>query len=93
MRKADTVEAKRKATGDRGLAWGAGNFKGGILTLSKKDVQKETTHLNTKITLGGDRLAGGGTRKKVKGGKKGNCLLYTSPSPRDATLSRMPSSA
>ena len=22
-----------------------------------------------------------------------NCLLYTSPSPRDATLSRMPSSA
>ena len=25
--------------------------------------------------------------------KKGTCLLYTSPSPRDATLSRMPSSA
>ena len=25
--------------------------------------------------------------------KKSNCLLYTSPSPRDATLSRMPSSA
>ena len=25
--------------------------------------------------------------------KAGNCLLYTSPSPRDATLSRMPSSA
>ena len=24
---------------------------------------------------------------------KGGCLLYTSPSPRDATLSRMPSSA
>ena len=24
---------------------------------------------------------------------KNNCLLYTSPSPRDATLSRMPSSA
>ena len=23
----------------------------------------------------------------------GDCLLYTSPSPRDATLSRMPSSA
>ena len=27
------------------------------------------------------------------GGKDYNCLLYTSPSPRDATLSRMPSSA
>ena len=25
--------------------------------------------------------------------KDNNCLLYTSPSPRDATLSRMPSSA
>ena len=25
--------------------------------------------------------------------RDGNCLLYTSPSPRDATLSRMPSSA
>ena len=25
--------------------------------------------------------------------KSGDCLLYTSPSPRDATLSRMPSSA
>ena len=25
--------------------------------------------------------------------KLGTCLLYTSPSPRDATLSRMPSSA
>ena len=26
-------------------------------------------------------------------GELGDCLLYTSPSPRDATLSRMPSSA
>ena len=26
-------------------------------------------------------------------GAAGTCLLYTSPSPRDATLSRMPSSA
>ena len=26
-------------------------------------------------------------------GISGGCLLYTSPSPRDATLSRMPSSA
>ena len=26
-------------------------------------------------------------------GKTNSCLLYTSPSPRDATLSRMPSSA
>ena len=29
----------------------------------------------------------------VLGGVRYFCLLYTSPSPRDATLSRMPSSA
>ena len=29
----------------------------------------------------------------AEGGDKYVCLLYTSPSPRDATLSRMPSSA
>ena len=29
----------------------------------------------------------------LDGNKNINCLLYTSPSPRDATLSRMPSSA
>ena len=32
-------------------------------------------------------------RKAFYIGKLENCLLYTSPSPRDATLSRMPSSA
>ena len=31
--------------------------------------------------------------KAFSDGKHYNCLLYTSPSPRDATLSRMPSSA
>ena len=34
-----------------------------------------------------------GTGKYYKEGQPTNCLLYTSPSPRDATLSRMPSSA
>ena len=31
--------------------------------------------------------------KKIRSEEKNICLLYTSPSPRDATLSRMPSSA
>ena len=31
--------------------------------------------------------------EKAYGEKADICLLYTSPSPRDATLSRMPSSA
>ena len=34
----------------------------------------------------------GGDADNIQGYGKG-CLLYTSPSPRDATLSRMPSSA
>ena len=33
------------------------------------------------------------TKPPLKGKKNKSCLLYTSPSPRDATLSRMPSSA
>ena len=31
--------------------------------------------------------------RRTGGGTVATCLLYTSPSPRDATLSRMPSSA
>ena len=42
-------------------------------------------------------LAGGAYGFKLAGvmglGRFFTCLLYTSPSPRDATLSRMPSSA
>ena len=34
-----------------------------------------------------------GTITDPNSGLTWNCLLYTSPSPRDATLSRMPSSA
>ena len=33
------------------------------------------------------------TAESYGGGQARDCLLYTSPSPRDATLSRMPSSA
>ena len=38
-------------------------------------------------------IDGGDTWNIVEGGLPNDCLLYTSPSPRDATLSRMPSSA
>ena len=37
--------------------------------------------------------AAAGQPKATKTKKKKNCLLYTSPSPRDGLLSRMPSSA
>ena len=36
---------------------------------------------------------GGKTFRKIKGGASHGCLLYTSPSPRDLSTSRMPSSA
>ena len=42
----------------------------------------------------GDTLLINGTgRTDFQNGSSKDCLLYTSPSPRDATLSRMPSSA
>ena len=34
-----------------------------------------------------------GIRTTLEKGKSGICLLYTSPSPRDLSTSRMPSSA
>ena len=40
----------------------------------------------------GERYLGKGVTKAVDAVNT-DCLLYTSPSPRDATLSRMPSSA
>ena len=45
--------------------------------------------------FGGQTLLGGERNtKKIEGFALGNsCLLYTSPSPRDRTRSRMPSSA
>ena len=40
-----------------------------------------------------DRADADDNKLKSLSDASGSCLLYTSPSPRDATLSRMPSSA
>ena len=44
------------------------------------------------LFINGDSVANPGEFDGLKA-RIGTCLLYTSPSPRDATLSRMPSSA
>ena len=42
---------------------------------------------------GAEHLAGSGTLVLINPDELHTCLLYTSPSPRDGLLSRMPSSA
>ena len=53
--------------------------------------------MNTMVKLGKDKKVNIGAHPsypdKENFGRNEICLLYTSPSPRDATLSRMPSSA
>ena len=44
--------------------------------------------IRLQLSKTGEESIGQGERKRLR-----SCLLYTSPSPRDATLSRMPSSA
>eukprot|EP00830_Metopus_es_P015067 TRINITY_DN4213_c0_g1_i1.p1 TRINITY_DN4213_c0_g1~~TRINITY_DN4213_c0_g1_i1.p1 ORF type:complete len:121 (-),score=29.92 TRINITY_DN4213_c0_g1_i1:11-352(-) len=51
---------------------------------------------HTKLFSEGMKFIQGQEQGQAKGKQRSNlqsCLLYTSPSPRDATLSRMPSSA
>ena len=66
--------------------------------VSNKDLYKGQPYepLLTKLNKSGGRNNQGRiTTRHIGGGhkKRYSCLLYTSPSPRDATLSRMPSSA
>ena len=68
----------------------------------EKDSSEEDDDDRSVTTSVFDRAARNKPRKMLKKNKVGkkfvkasleSCLLYTSPSPRDATLSRMPSSA
>ena len=63
------------------------------------EVQEDLGLLSPYITCWGDSLTAGGGWTTLLGTLSGmnvyngGCLLYTSPSPRDCLLSRMPSSA
>ena len=63
------------------------------------DRSSDTTHSNkassviNKVMLKGLTSDSPSAERRVFKVSDGTCLLYTSPSPRDATLSRMPSSA
>ena len=80
----------------------------GVITLNRPDrlnaltysmVQKINKNLNSweiNDNINCIIIEGAGDRSFCAGGdvvKLRNCLLYTSPSPRDWTISRMPSSA
>ena len=56
-------------------------------------LENEISAIIISNTSDGSRETLQNIQRHQKGGLSGNCLLYTSPSPRDATLSRMPSSA
>ena len=69
---------------DGGATWTLTNYTDDnkpVVTLSYADPDNH-------LVLNKDRLL-----VTLDGGNSYSCLLYTSPSPRDATLSRMPSSA
>ena len=73
--------------------------RGGFLGIGGKTVNVPVPGTWTRSTPGREALgprsfdAYGSGSKGAEAEMGDSCLLYTSPSPRDATLSRMPSSA
>ena len=56
-------------------------------------VKQGYRHFDSASDYGNEKEVGIGLKRAMDQGLCKSCLLYTSPSPRDATLSRMPSSA
>ena len=64
----------------------------------KKNKPKNPTKVtemfkNKTVTNAGNKFKESASKTKTSARKTNTCLLYTSPSPRDGLLSRMPSSA
>ena len=66
-----------------------------MIELSRADNSIDQQEIQTIIAIATDTfgLSDDEAADILSEAKLKNCLLYTSPSPRDATLSRMPSSA
>ena len=74
-----------------------------LVQIEKEERGNKGAALTTFVSLAGRFLVlmpnnprAGGVSRRIEGDDRSElkaCLLYTSPSPRDATLSRMPSSA
>ena len=71
------VHAARAAIADAGIDWKDVGFVSGAATMRN----------------GYPGYVAGATFAQALGWQGADCLLYTSPSPRDRSLSRMPSSA
>ena len=69
------------------------NLLEGIDTLASKSKMDDDTKKSVTKTIDSLFDSFGAVDLKLHNAKKGNCLLYTSPSPRDQRGSRMPSSA
>ena len=62
--------------------------------VTKSDITKRQEQLLEELNKCEDELTGQELhRQLIESGKSMGCLLYTSPSPRDLSTSRMPSSA
>ena len=78
--------------------WRAGGADHAVKLLNVKEqlVSATLTGHSKKVsalTFAGEEVVVSGSADKTVRAWRKDCLLYTSPSPRDATLSRMPSSA
>ena len=82
-----------------GIYTASGNDQSWILTIFQKQDDIEVAYYEVQGLLDDIELIIEGYTPQlieffeVDGSNNSICLLYTSPSPRDATLSRMPSSA
>ena len=98
----ETVNKEREDAGEQdkqvqGLRTKIEGFMSNMFgTKRKREDKTDNSGIDAEIEKTAAQLKGAGSDLKsnmAKYAESINCLLYTSPSPRDATLSRMPSSA